>query len=171
MRPNRRAQITQRSLPLYWAGPRHSQQSCDRDFTFRAAASKTDFAPLHGAPQRAFRRVIGRLHTLLIEKGEESFEMHQQRSGQIAHILVAAVCVSVGESEELFLQRDGFENQLLPVNGAVLCARPITEAMPQPEKARVQCQQIAAELLRIGRFGDLQCSQDIALKMRPAELC
>ena len=83
MRPNGSAQITQRSLPLHWAGPRHSQQSGDRDFTVRAAASKTDFAPLHGAPQRAFGRVISRLHAVLIEKREEFFEMHQQRKARL----------------------------------------------------------------------------------------
>jgi len=158
-------------LPLHLAGARYSQQSGNRDLAFRAAASETDFAPLHGAPQRAFRRVIGRLHTFLIEKREESFEMRQQCRGQIAHILVAAVGVAVGEFEKLFLQWNGFEDQLLPIDGTVPCARSVAKAMPKAEKARVQCQQIAAEPLRIGCFGDFQRSQDIAFKMRPAELC
>lgn len=117
-------------MPLHLTSARYSEQSGDGDFAFGAAASETDFAPLHGAPKRAFRRVIGGLNALLTGKREESFETGQQRIGRITHILVVAAGVAIGKVEELLFQRNGFQNQLLPVNRAVSCARPVAEAMP-----------------------------------------
>jgi hypothetical protein len=38
----------------------------------RAAAAEADFAPLNGAPERAFGGVVGRFYTFLVEEGKES---------------------------------------------------------------------------------------------------
>lgn len=81
--------MTKSRLPLHLAGTRYGQQSGDRDFACRGAAAETDFAPLRGAPQRTFHRMLLD-STLLTEKCEESFEMHRQCGRQIAHILITA---------------------------------------------------------------------------------
>ena len=48
-------------------------------------------APPHGAPERSFGRVVGRLHALGAEKGEKLFKMLQQRQGEVADTLIATI--------------------------------------------------------------------------------
>jgi hypothetical protein len=92
------------------AGACDSEQPGHGDFALRAAAPEADLAPLDGAPECAFGAVVGRFHALFVEEGEEPFEMHEQRRGQIAHVFVAAVDIAIGQSEELFLQENGFQD-------------------------------------------------------------
>jgi hypothetical protein len=85
------------------AGASNGEQAGYGDLAFRAAAAEADLAPLNGAPERAFGGVVGRFYTFLVEEGKESFEMREQRRGQVTHVFIAAVDIAVGQSEELFL--------------------------------------------------------------------
>ena len=64
----------------------HREQSGNRDFTLSAAASEADLAPLHGATQRSFGDVVGRLNTFVTQEGEELVE------GQSPSVRAMAPC-------------------------------------------------------------------------------
>ena len=86
---------------LHAARTSHREQAGNRDFTLSAGASEADLAPLHGATQRSFGDVIGRLNAFVAQEGEESFEVLQQRQSEIGDVFVAAVEIAVGQREEL----------------------------------------------------------------------
>ena len=74
------------------------------------------------------------------------------------------------KGEELLLQRNGFQDQLLPCDRPITDTRTGSKPMPETEQARVQGQNIAAESFRLGRFGYVQHTQNVALEMCPTEL-
>jgi hypothetical protein len=82
---------------LHSARSSHREQTRNRDFTLDPAASEADLAPLHGAAKRSFGDVIGRLHALVSQKGEEPFKMPQKRQCEIRHVFVAAVEIAPGK--------------------------------------------------------------------------
>src|SRR4051794_7564402 len=96
--------------------------------------------------------------------------MHAERSGQIAHVLVAAVEMIKRQSEERLLQWNGFQNQLFSCDRAVARAGSGAKPMPETEQTRVQGEKVAAESLRLRRFRNLQYAENVALEMCPAEL-
>src|ERR1019366_3014697 len=168
--PDGLGDVVERSSILHVAGASNGKQARHGDFAFRTAAPETDFAPLNGAPERAFGGVVGRFYTFFVEEGKESFEMRAQRRGQVTHVFIAAVDIAVGQSEELLLQRDGFQDQLLAGDRPIPRARPGAESMPQTEQTRMQSEGVAAESFRLCCFGDLQHAQNVAFEVRPAKL-
>ncbi len=162
--------VVERSSILHVAGASNGKQARHGDLAFRAAAPETDFAPLNGAPERAFGGVVGRFYAFFVEEGKESFEMREQRRGQVTHVFIAAVDIAVGQSEELLLQRDGFQNQLLAGYRPIPGTRPGPESMPQAEQTRMQSEGVAAESFRLRGLGNLQYSQNVAFEVRPAKL-
>ena len=115
---------------LHAARASHSKQAGNRDFTLRAAASEANLAPLHGATQRSFGDVIGRLNAFVAQEGEESFEVLQQCQCEIGDVFVAAVEIAVGQREELLLQRNGFCDQLVACDRAISDTGSGAEPMP-----------------------------------------
>ncbi len=136
----------------------------------RAAAPEADLAPLHRASQRALGRVVGGFHSVLFKEREEPFEMPAKRTSKITHVAVRAVEMGEGKSEELLLQWNRLQNQLFPCDRSIANARTGAKTMPETEQARVQGENIAAESFRLGRFGQVQHTQNVALEMCPAEL-
>ena len=108
----------------------HRKQAGNRDLTLSAAASEADLAPLHGATQRSFGDVIGRLNAFVAQEGEESFEVLQQRQGEIGDVFVAAVEIAVGQREELLLQGNGFCDQLLSCDRTISDPGSVAKTMP-----------------------------------------
>src|SRR5580693_4956433 len=135
---------------LHAARAGHGQQSGNGDFTLSAAASEADLAPLHGTTQRSLRDIVGPLHAVVAQEGEESFEVLQQRQSEIGDVLVAAVEMAVGQREKLLLQRNGLFDQLLAFDGTIADAGSVAKTMPQAEEPRMQGQSVTAEAFRIG---------------------
>ena len=115
---------------LHAARASHRKQAGNRDFTLSAAASEANLAPLHGATQRSFGDVIGRLNAFVAQEGEESFEVLQQCQCEIGDVFVAAVEIAVGQREELLLQGNGFCDQLLACDRTVSDTGPVAKTMP-----------------------------------------
>jgi len=96
----------------------------------RTAAAEAELAPLDGAPERSFGRVVGRFHAFVAQKGEELLEVFEQRQRKVADVLIAAVHIAVGQSEELLLQRNGFCNQLFACDGTIPDTGSVAKTMP-----------------------------------------
>jgi hypothetical protein len=115
---------------LHAARASHREQSCNCDFTLGAAASEADLAPLHGAAQRSFGDVVGRLNTFVTQEGEESVEVLQQRQSEIGDVFVAAAPIAIRQREEFLLQRNGFCDQLLSCDGTISDTGSVAKTMP-----------------------------------------
>ncbi len=115
---------------LHAACASHSKQAGNRDFTLSTATSEANLAPLHGATQRSFGDVIGRLNAFVAQEGEESFEVLQQCQCEIGDVFVAAVEIAVGQREELLLQRNGFCDQWLACERAISDTGSVAKTMP-----------------------------------------
>src|SRR5579863_5843392 len=115
---------------LHAARASRREQAGNRDFTLMAAASEADLAPLHGATQRSFGNVIGRLNAVVAQEGEEFFEVLQQRQGEIGDVFIAAVHIAIRQSEELLLQGNGFCDQLLACDRTISDTWSVAKTMP-----------------------------------------
>ena len=131
VRPDRCAEVAERLSVVHAAGAGSGEQSCHCHFAVSAAAAEAGLAPLHGAPERSLGSVVGWFDALVAKEGEE---------------------LAVRQSEELLLQWNGFCNQLLPCNRSISDVGSGAQPVPQAEQARVQCQGIPAESLRICCF-------------------
>ena len=115
---------------LHAARASHREQAGNREFALSTAASEANLAPLHGATQRSFGDVIGRRNAFVVQEGEESFEVLQQRQSEIGDVFVAAVEIAIGQREELLLQGNGLCDQLLARDRTISDTGSVAKTMP-----------------------------------------
>ncbi len=108
MRAHCVSEVDQDVALLSLAGLGYGEQPGGGDFAMATAVAETDLAPLHGHTQHPLHRVVGRLHSLVVEEREEPFEVNEQSCCEVAHFAIGVVQMRFGESEQLLLQRDRF---------------------------------------------------------------
>src|SRR5207302_4718424 len=123
------------------AGFGDGQQAGCGDFTGCAAIPETDLAPLHAGAKRSFGAVVGGFDALVFHKAEQPLGVLEESRGEIPNLAVATVQVPLGEDEDAFLDGDGTQQQLSPVDPAT------AKLVPQPEQFGVFRQRVAAKSL------------------------
>ena len=170
MRADGRSQIHEDIELLKLTRTCDRQQARDGAFTVLAAIAKTDFAPLNGMAQGAFRRVVCRLNPLLVHEGKEVRMMLKERTGEIAHVNGGGIDVAFAQGEERFLKGKRFRDQLVAGNRTTAYVRIAAEAMPEAEEAPLQRQGLPTKAFRRRRLRQLLRVQEIPSEMRPTEL-
>ena len=105
-----------------------------------------------------------------MHEDEKLLVVREQRSRQVAHVLVRAVHMPFGEGKELSLQREDLVDQLRTRERPAAGRRIAAKAVPQAKQSGMEGQRVATESLGVGRLDELERAQDVALEVRPAEL-
>ena len=98
----RGGEIAERVPALHTAGAGNGLESGHGSFAGGASAPEAGFSPLYGAPQGAFGRVVGWFDAFRFKKHEDLLTVHEQRRGEVAHILVVAVGIAVRRERRIF---------------------------------------------------------------------
>ena len=150
---NSHGQELQRASLLHGTGSGYSQKAGGYYHAFLAAIAKADLAPLHGAAQRPFRNIVGRTHSGVDQKDEQTIAMPEHSSSQYPDLTVMAVHEVLTACQQFFLQRNAALLQLVAVDGAP------TELMPQAKQPGMDGQGIAAEVIGVGGAGEFLDAQ------------
>ena len=127
MTGNRASEIGQGVDALQVTGFGDGQQTSRCQFTFSAAVSEADFAPLHAGAERSFSAVVGGLNALSFEEGEQSLVVFKQGSGEIPDLAVGTVQMPLGQGEDPLLDGDRADQGLASIQLAA------TKLVPESE--------------------------------------
>ena len=145
---NRGGQIGEHIELLHLAGAHHREQPGHGQLARRAPRAEHDLPPLHGGAQRPFGAVVGRFDAVVVHEDKEILVLGEERGGEVPHVIIRPVEGTLGEPEELPLEREHLGDQLRPGEGPAPASRHALKAMPEPEQAARRVSSIRADVRR-----------------------
>src|SRR6516225_5520126 len=135
-----------------------------------AASSKVQFAPDNSRPERPLGAIVRGRDAVVVDERKEMPMVLKERSGQVPHVVIGGIHMTLRQGEELLFDRQDARDQFCA--GERGAPRPwVTSiAMPEPKQAALQHQGFAAKASRRGRAGQFQRAQQIPPEMTPAKL-
>ena len=103
---NRGGQIGEHIELLHLAGAHHREQPGHGQLARRAPRAEHDLPPLHGGAQRPFGAVVGRFDAVVVHEDKEILVLGEERGGEVPHVIIRTVEGTLGEPEELPLERE-----------------------------------------------------------------